>query len=101
MFNKNNSRQFTFTSFINQKFNRLNLENLKKAININDASKVSALQAHTRWDLSSVASNDSAFYDVAEMNNLKTFRNDIKFDNLEENSVFNEKLCHSSKHELM
>ena len=48
-----------------------NLDNLKKEININDASKITSLHLNNRWEFNSIASNDSAFYETNEMNFLK------------------------------
>lgn len=88
MFDSANIKQFTFTNFFAQKFNsrtsRTQLDDLKKLVNINEAAKVTSLDAHNR--LSSCASTDSAFYDQYDTtvisNNLKAFK--TKFDNLKE-----------------
>ena len=98
----NNMQVTTLTNFFSHKFagRKANLENLRKQISINDAAKVTSLQTHNRWELNSVASNDSAFYDASEANNLKSFKNEIKFNSLNENDIFDEKTTCSSRHDL-
>jgi hypothetical protein len=85
MFNKGlNSRQ-------------TNLENLKKEININDASKITSLYHKNRWEFNSIASNDSAFYEANDVN-FKLFRNQNKFNDLNE---LDEKDVRTKQSELM